>query len=116
MKGAKGYAEYALNYPFKNRMICVDYSRRKIKYKDGEGNLITDPEMTKLSTKLFKSIKDRNGVLIQEYMATLLKQVEFPSEIMSDMAGYIIMVKNAADGEKTELYNEFVKNVCSRLV
>ncbi len=31
-KGASGYAEYALEYPFKDRIACVDYSRRKMKF------------------------------------------------------------------------------------
>lgn len=30
-RGASGYAEYALEYPLKNRVACVDYARRKIK-------------------------------------------------------------------------------------
>ena len=29
-RGPEGYAEYALKHPFKNRVVCVDYSRRKI--------------------------------------------------------------------------------------
>ena len=30
-------------YPLKDMMICVDYSRRKVKFKDKDGNSITDP-------------------------------------------------------------------------
>jgi len=115
-KGPKGYAEYALEHPLKNRVVCVDYSRRKIKYKDNEGNVITDPEMNKLATKLFQSINTRNKTLITQYMNTLLSQVEYPEEIMSDMAEYMILVNRGASGEKTDLYHEFVKNVCSSSV
>ena len=35
-KGPEGYAEYALEYPLKNRIVCVDYARRKVKFKDKE--------------------------------------------------------------------------------
>ena len=42
-RGVKGYVEYALNYPSKDRVLCVDYSRRKIKYKDSDGEVQTDP-------------------------------------------------------------------------
>ena len=57
-KGPEGYAQYALDYPLKDKMVCVDYSRRKIKFKDKDGNVITDPEMTGLASKFFNSIKD----------------------------------------------------------
>ncbi|HJN75288.1 MAG TPA: C2H2-type zinc finger protein, partial [Myxococcota bacterium] len=66
MKGPKGYAQYALEYPLKDRLLCVDYSRRKVKFKDKDGNVITDPEMTGLATKFFNSIKDKNQDLILE--------------------------------------------------
>jgi len=115
-KGPQGYAEYALTHPFKDRIICVDYARRKIKYKDGEGNSITDPEMTKLATKLFKSIQDRNNSLIQEYMGELFKRVDYSSEVVTDMADYMCMVNSGARGEKSDLCNEFVKNVCSSTI
>jgi hypothetical protein len=54
-KGPEGYAQYALEYPLKDKIICVDYSRRKVKFKDKDGNVITDPEMTGLTTKFFNS-------------------------------------------------------------
>ena len=63
-KGPEGYAQYALDYPLKDKMVCVDYSRRKIKFKDKDGNVITDPEMTGLASKFFNSIKDKNKELI----------------------------------------------------
>jgi len=115
-KGPQGYAEYALTHPFKNRIICVDYARRKIKYKNSEGNTITDPEMTKLATKLFKSIQDRNNSLIQEYMAELFRRVEYSPQVVSDMADYMCMVNSGARGEKSNLCNEFVKSVCSSAI
>ena len=65
-RGAEGYAEYAIEYALKDRVICVDYARRKVKFKDREGNVITDPEMTNLATKFFNSIKDKNKELIIE--------------------------------------------------
>lgn len=55
---------YALDYPLKNKVICVDYSRRKVKFKNRDGDIITDPEMTSLATKFFNSIKDKNKELV----------------------------------------------------
>ena len=63
-KGAEGYAEYALDYPLKDRMMCSDYSRRKVKFKDDDGNIVVDPEMTVLTKKFFNSIKDKNKEII----------------------------------------------------
>ena len=48
-KEPRGYAEYALEYPLRDRVVCVDYARRKIKFKDSNGNVITDPEMNRLA-------------------------------------------------------------------
>ena len=115
-KGPKGYAEYALKHPLNNRLICVDYSRRKVKYKDNDGNVIADPEMTKLSSKLFESIKSRNKELIMDFVNDLSSTVdpEVQMQIMTDMSDYIMMVNRGAEGEKTELYHDFLKDVCSQ--
>jgi hypothetical protein len=117
-KGPKGYAEYALKHPLNNRLICVDYSRRKVKYKDSDGNVITDPEMSNITQKLFESIKSRNKELIMDFIMesrdTLSPEVQM--EIMTDMGDYIAMVNRGAVGDKTELYHDFVKNMCSQSV
>ena len=115
-KGPKGYAEYALKHPLNNRLICVDYSRRKVKYKDGDGNVVSDPEMSKLSSKLFESIKSRNKELIMDFVNDLSSTVEpeVQMQIMADMSDYITMVNRGAEGEKTELYHDFVKDMCSQ--
>lgn len=63
-KGASGYAEYVLEYPLKDRVVCVDYARRKIKFKNRDGNLVTDPEMAKLAPMFFESIKAKSNELI----------------------------------------------------
>jgi len=77
--------------------------------------MVTDPEMNKLSQQLFQSINTHNARLITQYMNQLMSQVEFPEEIMSDMAAYMTMVKQGARGEKNDLHHEFVKK-CSGVV
>jgi len=69
--GVDGYVQYALEYPLKDRVICTDFARRKIKYKDQEGNIIDDPEMSKLSQKFFKAIEEKNDILANEYLNEL---------------------------------------------
>jgi hypothetical protein len=97
-------------------MLCVDYARRKVKYKDKDGNVITDPEMNNLSKKLFEAIKEKNKVLIIEYLNALSDDfdTEAKLKIMSDLSDLMIMVNSGANGTKNDLYHEFVKNVCSQ--
>jgi predicted KAP-like P-loop ATPase len=116
LKGPEGYAQYALEYPLKDRVCCVDYSRRKVKFKDPNGNVITDPEMSTLATKFFQSIKDKNNDLIIEYGTKL-------NEHLGDRLGDLIEildiksgVDNGADGSKTEFYHDFVKNICGKTI
>jgi hypothetical protein len=117
-KGPGGYAEYALKHPLNNRLLCVDYSRRKVKYKDKDGNVITDPEMNNISSKLFQAIKVKNKSLIVEYLNALSDEMDTEERlgIMGDMSDYMIMVNNGANGTKNDLYHEFIKNVCSKSI
>jgi len=69
--GAVGYAKYALEFPLKDRLVCTDSSRKKGKYKDSDGVIVTDPEMTNITRKLFSAIKDRNAALIDEHALDL---------------------------------------------
>jgi hypothetical protein len=48
-------------------IVCTDFQRRSCKYKDENGNVILDPEMTKITKRLFSAIKERNEELINEY-------------------------------------------------
>jgi hypothetical protein len=117
-KGAEGYAQYALDYPLKDKMVCVDYSRRKIKFKDKDGNVITDPEMTGLALKFFNSIKEKNKELICLY-ANELKEKLGDDNIMDTMVkifDYKMAVDRGSEGEKTEFHYDFVKQMCSQTI
>jgi hypothetical protein len=110
-KGAYGYAEYALEYPLKNRIACVDYSRRKMKFKDNDGNLITDPEMVKLAPMFFDSIKDKSSQIAYD-----LNKKDMDSSMFEEVAKVFNTnsdVKNGATGIKTEFFHDFVKHICS---
>ena len=117
-KGPEGYAQYALDYPLKDKMICVDYSRRKVKFKDKDGNVITDPEMTGLASKFFNSIKDKNKELICLY-ANELKEKLGDDNIMDTMVkifDYKMAVDRGSEGEKTEFHHDFVRQMCSQTI
>ena len=115
-KGPAGYAEYAMAHPFKERLICVDYARRKVKFKESDGTLINDPEMNRLATKFFQSIKDRNTELIKEYGALLSKDFAENVDKLGELADFKVGVTRGADGEKTDFSHEVIKNVCSQSV
>jgi uncharacterized coiled-coil protein SlyX len=117
-KGPEGYAQYALEYPLKDKMICVDYSRRKVKFKDKDGNVITDPEMNGLATKFFNSIKDKNKELICLY-ANELKEKLGDDDIMDTMVkifDYKMSVDKGSEGEKTDFHHDFVRQMCSQTI
>ena len=118
-KGASGYAEYALNHPFKDTILCVDYSRRKIKMKNKDDEVISDPEMSTSSKMFFGSIFSRNKELLQEYSKEK-KDVEnkhgqdYANEMMFNLARYIGDVARGKDGEHSDLQRYFVKEICSK--
>jgi hypothetical protein len=135
--GVIGYTQYALDYPLKDRIICTDFSRKKIKYKDENGIIVDDPEMVKLSQKLFKAIEEKNDILINEYMKELHDKhnilIMEPNDEMNDYESNLYQKKleiifnelfkiktqkreitEVANGNKNNIYNEFVKDICSK--
>ena len=122
-KGAVGYSEYFLEYPLKDRVICTDYSCRKIKYKDEKGELITDPEMTNLSDRLFKSIKERNRELTIQYMKEITDHLEGTSsevthfmELAQKFSQQDLEVFKMFSGEKNSFYHDVLRHICSKTV
>jgi hypothetical protein len=134
-EGAVGYAKYALDYPFKDKIICVDYARRKVKYKDEEGNLVDDPEMSKLCVKFFSAIEDHNNKLIRNHSDVIIDKItninnedviledeEEHYNNMNDIYHNELMqlfntganVRAIKTGKKPEMLNDFVKDICSK--
>jgi hypothetical protein len=118
IKGPEGYAQYALDYPLKDRMLCSDYSRRKVKFKDKDGNVITDPEMTTLARKFFASIKEQNKQLVCRYANELKERLgdENVMDTVVQMFDYKAAIEQGSDGEKTDFHHDFVKQVCSQTI
>jgi len=134
--GASGYAKYALEYPLKDMIVCTDFQRRNCKYKDENGNVVTDPEMTKITKRLFSAIKERNEELINEYSAELQAKwramndsghsemndeeiddfsrktndaLEFAMNVLSQKR----QVNEMADGMRPELFYGFVRELAA---
>ena len=118
-RGASGYAEYALKYPFKDTVLCVDYSRHKIKMKDKDGHVITDPEMLTSSKMFFKSIFTRNKQLLEEYSNEKKDVInkhgqDYADKLAFELLHYIADVSRGMEGEQSELQRNFVKEICSK--
>lgn len=133
--GADGYARYAIEYPLKDRVLCVDFSRRKIKYKDDDGEIKSDPEMSRLSKKLFKALEDRNKKLTTEYINELKKKLFTETgekkemsedeietyqqqsdriiDVITELSKQRLEVSEISEGYKPDMYHKFIKNVCS---
>jgi hypothetical protein len=138
-QGALGYANFACDYALKDRITCVDVSRRKVKYKNQDGIVITDPEMSVLSKKLFCSIKDKNTELTRLYKQELREMVlqkfrdsgddmtdektmdldmaiEQINKHMENASNLDYQVTKIVQGEKPNIYHEFIKEVCNKTV
>jgi hypothetical protein len=138
-QGPLGYATFACDYALKDRITCVDFARRKIKYKNIDGQIILDPEMTVLSKKLFIALEEKNTELIQEYKNQLrdmiiskyrsasddmneteTKELDFVIEQinkdMQDISNLYYQTKEMAEGKKPDIYHDFIREVCNKMV
>jgi hypothetical protein len=129
--GASGYAKFALEYPLKDMIVCTDFQRRSCKYKDENGNVVSDPEMTKITKRLFSAIKERNEELTSEYSAELqakwkalntagdMNEEDFSIKT-NDALEFVMKVlsqkrqaNEMADGMKPELFYSFIRELAA---
>ena len=113
LKGASGYAQYALEGPFKDRVICTDYSRDILRYKDGDGKMCVDPMMKKLGKWLFRSIDVKNTDCLTDHVSKTTDKMEDPGQFLIEMSQRLLLTKNGKDGERTEMFASVSKHVCA---
>ena len=109
VKGAEGYAEYALEFPFKDKIVCVDVNRNKIKYKDGEGNVIEDVGFQKMMTKMCESLKDRSFNLCQEHYERLSEKFTEKELDEYNCMNTALAISRYANGRENEFCNKMIK-------
>lgn len=109
VKGPEGYAEYALEFPFKDKIVCVDVNRNKIKYKDGEGNVIEDVGFQKIMTKLCESLKERSFHLCQEHYEKLSEQFTESELDEYNCMNTALAISRYANGKDNEFCNKMIK-------
>ena len=125
VKGPEGYEEYALEFPFKDKIVCVDVNRNKIKYKDkivcvdvnrnkikykdGEGNVIEDVGFQKMMTKLCESLKYRSFNLCQENYEKLSEQFTEKELDEYNCMNTALAISRYANGRENEFCSKVVK-------
>ena len=97
--GAEGYAQYALEFPFKDKIVTVDVSRNKIKYKN------EDVGFKKMMTKLCLVLKDRSFSLCQEHYEKLSDKCT-ESEMETALA-----ITKYANGRENDFCRDIIKMI-----
>ena len=116
VKGAEGYAEYALEFPFKDKIVCVDTARNKIKYKNEEGDVIEDVGFRKMMEKLCLALKDRSFNLSQEHYE---KSAETFTEKEVDDYNFMetaIAISKYANGKENDFCNKIIKMISKGVI
>ena len=100
-EGGKGFADFANSYPFKNRIICTDKARKKLKYKNEAGEIINDSHGVKLAQRFFQTIASRNEEIINNEYRSLQEQVQQIAEdergSTSDLTGILSRASKLQD-------------------
>lgn len=123
--GAKGYADFAGHYPFKDRLVCTDKARKKLRYMNEDGELISDTSGLRLTQQFFNAITARNEELINKEYSALNSKVKMIAESgISDTANLtnllsratylqevLIKCRQAAQGAENEFTKEFVNRL-----
>ena len=111
VKGAEGYAKYALEFPFKDKIVTVDVARNKIKYKNEDGDIVEDVGFKKMMTKLCGALKDRSFNLSQEHYEKLSEK--FSEEEMDeyDFMGAAMAITKYANGRESDFCKDIIRMI-----
>jgi hypothetical protein len=111
VKGAEGYAQYALEFPFKDKIVTVDVARNKINYKNEEGDVIEDVGFKKMMKKLCTVLKDRSFSLSQEHYEKLSETFTEKELDEFDFMGAAIAITKYANGRESDFSREIIKMI-----
>uniref|UniRef100_A0A6C0CZP0 C2H2-type domain-containing protein n=1 Tax=viral metagenome TaxID=1070528 RepID=A0A6C0CZP0_9ZZZZ len=131
-RGADGFAELAIQF-FQGKAVCTDLSRRMVTHKDAEGRVVSDPNMTRLTTKFFGGLMDKNRELTLEILTDLQKRLEDKEIDFDEFMNILVRfsdqkfnVRKLADGddkneptdekgEYLQFKNTYVNKVCDKI-
>ena len=109
--GAEGYAQYALEFPFKDKIVCVDVSRNKIKYKNEDGDIIEDMGFKKMMTKLCTALKDRSFILCQEHYEKLSDKCTEKEMDEYNFMETALAITKCANGRESDFCKDIIKMI-----
>jgi len=120
-RGSIGYSDFILDHPLRDAVVCTDFARRKVKYKDEDGDVITDPDMYNILCLLFTSIKEKNIELTKQYVEELLEKIKVENKdyfelLLNKFTDQDIKFFEMLKGVKNELYHEIVKLICTKTI
>ena len=113
-KGAEGYAEYALEFPFKDKIVCVDVSRNKIKYKNEDGDVIEDVGFRKMMMKLCDALKGRSYDLSQEHYESLSDKFTEKELDEYNFLETALAISKYANGRENDFCSQIVKMISKK--
>ncbi len=123
-KGISGYAEFAKNYSLKDRVKCVDFSRKNFQFINGDGETVKDNKGNRICKLFFDSIKTQNEVLvtiIKEDILERVKDISSPVEtnillnMMTDIINISRGIKKVSEGENHDIRENFSRELCNVL-
>lgn len=117
-RGAEGYAEYAYEFPFNGKIVCVDIARNKIKYKNDHGEILVDHGMKHLMKKFCKYVKDRSFDLTQEHFEDITKKFSEQElkDANIDINETTIEINKGAVGKESEFCNKMIKLIIDKSI
>jgi hypothetical protein len=116
VKGIEGYAEYALEFPFKDKIVCVDTARNKIKYKNEDGDIIEDGGFKKMMVKLCHALKDRSFSLSQEHYEKLADSYTDREMDEFNFMETAMAITKCANGKETDFCDKIVRMISKESV
>ena len=123
-KGLVGYAEFAKNHSLKDRVKCLDFSRKKLEFLEEDGTLIKDNKGSRVAKLFFQSIQTQNEEIITKIRDDILKQVAETSskletmhllEKMTELVNISRGVKKVSQGESDIIKDDFIRELCNVL-
>uniref|UniRef100_A0A6C0D1C3 C2H2-type domain-containing protein n=1 Tax=viral metagenome TaxID=1070528 RepID=A0A6C0D1C3_9ZZZZ len=130
--GLDGYVKLATEF-YKDKAVCTDVSRKIVTHKDENGKVVTDPNMTRLNTRFFKAILNKNRELTYVLVDEIEKKVDDREMNIDDLINYsckysnqrVHVIKlangeqegelNDTEGEYLEFKNAYTNRVCDSI-
>lgn len=122
--GSSGYAQFAVDYPLKDTLVCIDHARKKWRFKNENGEIVDDPKGQMTTEKFFQSIIDRNDELIKEYIDELFSLSEETKDTnrvidlyrkITELNDTSFRCNDTANGKDTEFKQGFINGVTKLL-